>query len=198
MSDWINDTAEALAIGAQIGERVIVIGSATGATLATLAANDPQLATGIDALVLLSPSYGASSRLAGGLALPMARRWAPLLVGETQEIVAQSPDHAKFWTLSYPTVAALPMAAAADAARGLNVEAISIPALLLYSETDRVVAPGAIREMARRWGGPVRIEPRVLGPDDDTNGHVLAGDILSPGQTDATITLICDWIQALG
>ena len=36
VNDWVNDLAEATAIGRQLGSRVIVIGSSTGGTLAAL------------------------------------------------------------------------------------------------------------------------------------------------------------------
>ena len=41
---WMQDTAEALAAAAQVGERVVVIANSTGATLATVAALDADLA----------------------------------------------------------------------------------------------------------------------------------------------------------
>ena len=41
---WINDYAEAIAIGRAIGDRLAVIGTSTGASLATLASAQPALA----------------------------------------------------------------------------------------------------------------------------------------------------------
>ena len=43
---WINDYAEAIAIGRAIGDKVVVIGTSTGASLATWAASQPALAQG--------------------------------------------------------------------------------------------------------------------------------------------------------
>ena len=36
MNDWINDVAEAIAVGERIGEKIVIIGASTGGTLAAL------------------------------------------------------------------------------------------------------------------------------------------------------------------
>jgi pimeloyl-ACP methyl ester carboxylesterase len=41
VSDWLNDAAEAFAIGERLGDKVIVIGTSTGGTLATWLALQP-------------------------------------------------------------------------------------------------------------------------------------------------------------
>ena len=47
------------------------------------------------------------------------------------------------------------------------------------------------------WGGPLQMEQRKMGPQDDTYSHVIAGRVLSPGQTAATVALILDWATSL-
>jgi len=47
VADWMADTAEALAIGRALGERVLVIGTSTGAALATAAAHDAEMSEGL-------------------------------------------------------------------------------------------------------------------------------------------------------
>ena len=59
--DWVNDTAEALEIGRRIGDRVVVISTSTGGTLATLAATDGSQPTEVVAQVFFSPNYGLNS-----------------------------------------------------------------------------------------------------------------------------------------
>lgn len=36
-----------------------------------------------------------------------------------------------------------------------------------------------------------------MGARDDPSSHVIAGDILSPGQTDETVKLIAGWASGL-
>ena len=52
--DWLADMAEAMEIGRRLGQRVVVIGTSTGGTLAAIAATDPQLNAGLAGTVLIS------------------------------------------------------------------------------------------------------------------------------------------------
>ncbi len=36
-----------------------------------------------------------------------------------------------------------------------------------------------------------------VAPGDDPSHHVIAGDIMSPGRTEATVADLTDWISAL-
>ena len=54
--DWLQDAADALVAGAAIGDKVVVIGTSTGATLAA-AMLVHELAKHIDTLVMISPNF---------------------------------------------------------------------------------------------------------------------------------------------
>lgn len=194
--DWLSDYAEAVAIGAAIGRRVLVIATSTGATIATLAATEPGMPRP-DALVLVSPNYGLANWAAGLLTWPLARYWVPLLAGAERGFAPVNAGHAQVWTTRYPTVATLPMAALVAQARRRDPVAIDIPALVLFSDADTVVRPQATRSVVERWGGPMTLEPVTLGPGDDPARHVIAGDILSPGQTRPTTIRIVTWVRGL-
>lgn len=191
--DWIEDTAEALAIGRRLGQRVLVISTSTGATLAGLAATDPQLNADLAGIVMISPNFRVRNRASIILDLPYARHWGPWLAGETIGFTPENADHARYWTTQYPSVAAFPMAALLRTARGLDYGAATAPLLVFYSPEDKVIDPAAIWPVTRAWGGPVQIEERHMQAGDDPWSHVIAGDILSPGQTEATVALILDW-----
>jgi alpha-beta hydrolase superfamily lysophospholipase len=68
--DWLDDAAEALQIGAAIGERVIVMGTSTGATLALAIVDHPSFDR-VSSLVLISPNFGPRDT-----GLPGRRRYA--------------------------------------------------------------------------------------------------------------------------
>ncbi len=55
---WVNDYAEALAIGRKLGERLIVISTSTGGSITTWAATQRGRSDGVAALVMISPNYG--------------------------------------------------------------------------------------------------------------------------------------------
>lgn len=195
--DWIADLAEALAIGRRIGDRTILIATSTGATLASFAATDPQAAEGLAGVVMISPNFGLRSMAGRALDLPLARWWAPVVAGAERSFAPQNADHAKWWTTRYPTVALFPMAALVRAARDLPFDRALVPALILFSPEDRVIDPDAAASVARAWGGPVQVERRRMGPEDDPYSHVIAGDILSPGQSAETVDLIVTWARGL-
>lgn len=197
MNDWLNDLAEAMAIGRKIGERVVIMGTDLGGTLAAFGAIDGKIKPGLAGIVLISPNFGLRAVGARFLDMPYARQLLPLLVGGTRITAPLSDAHAKWWTTSYPTVAVLPTAALVNIMQDLPFEAARIPALFIVDDADRVVSTDAARDIERRWGGPSDLVEFHLGPDDDPARHVLAGDILSPGQTDAMVARLVDWIGAL-
>jgi alpha-beta hydrolase superfamily lysophospholipase len=195
--DWIEDTAEALAIGRRLGDQVLVIATSTGATLAAIAATDPQLNGDLAGIVMVSPNFGLRLKGAFLLDLPYARTWAPWIAGDTLGFAPENPDHAKYWTTQYPSSAAFPMAALLRAARGQNYGQAKMPLLVVYAPDDHVIDPAAIWPVTDAWGGSVRIEERHMQAGDDPWSHVIAGDILSPGQTEEVVALILDWAAGL-
>jgi alpha-beta hydrolase superfamily lysophospholipase len=196
-ADWIRDMAEAMTVGRRIGGRVVVIGTSTGATLAAIAAADAEMSDRLAGVVLISPNFGLVSPVGEMLDLPLVRWWGPLVAGRERNFVPQNAEQARYWTLRYPTSALFPMAALVRHARGLDLGAARMPALILYSAQDQVIDTGAVAKLASAWGGAVRIEAFEMQPGDDAHSHVIAGDILSPGQTERAIGLIRDWVAGL-
>lgn len=196
-TDWLRDLAEAVAIGRRLGDRVVLIGTSTGGTLAAIAAAEPRWRDQIAGVVLISPNFGPRNPAAALLDWPWARLWGPVVAGPTRSFTPQNPRHAAFWTTSYPLGALFPMAALVRLARSEDYARARVPALFLFTEADRVVDPARTRRVAAAWGGPVRVVEPVLGAGDDPDSHVIAGDILSPGRTAATAEEIAGWIRAL-
>ncbi|MEP2556815.1 MAG: alpha/beta fold hydrolase [Rhizobiaceae bacterium] len=205
VNDWYNDTAEALAIGRTIGEKVIVIGVSTGATFATWAAASPSVApdlmTNVAGMILASPNYGVNNPSADLLTLGAARQWLPFIAGAERSFDAVSEEHAKWWTTSYPTVALLPMMASVQHVSGLEVEKAAIPALFIYHPTDQVVRSDLSRQFAERWGsktdaGAATLIHEVLEAEDRYD-HVIAGRILSPKNSEPLAKRAVDWINSL-
>lgn len=195
--DWLEDTAEALAIGRAIGRKVLVIATSTGGTLAAIAATDAGMIDRVKGIVLISPNFRLRNPAAAILSLPYGRHWGPLVAGAEIGFEPVNAAHGRYWTSRYPSVAAFPMGALVRHARGLDYSGVTTPALFLYAEADRVVSAAETRRVAARWGGPVEERPVVLSAGDDPWSHVLAGDILSPGGTDAVVEAILDWVGRL-
>ncbi|MEL7463427.1 MAG: alpha/beta fold hydrolase [Pseudomonadota bacterium] len=195
--DWHRDALEALEIGRRIGERVIVIGTSTGATMATIALADQEAARGVAGFIAVSPNYRPKGAPLALLTAPLARQLLPLAFGEERSWEPLNDGQAEWWTTRYPLTAVLPMAAAVEEARSVEAEGIATPALFIFAEADQVVDHAATREIAARWGGPVSLERIELGPNDDPFAHVIAGDILSPDQTAPIAAILLSWIEII-
>ncbi|TGQ47690.1 alpha/beta fold hydrolase [Mesorhizobium sp. M00.F.Ca.ET.216.01.1.1] len=192
---WINDYEEALAIGRAIGDKVIVISTSTGGSLAAWAATQPGASDGIAAIAFISPNFGVKASGADILTMPWGKEIAELIAGREHSFAPRNALHQKFWTCRYPIAATLPMAALTKLAYGAPVEKATIPALFIFSNSDQVVRPDRTREIAGRWGAA-----HELGPVDDTgdrDNHVIAGDALSPSTTAFLAQRIAVWIEAV-
>lgn len=195
--DWLFDMAEAMAVGRRLGDRVIVMGTSTGGTLAALAATDPQLNEGLAGTVLISPNFGLHAPAQWLLDAPFIEHWGTVVAGETRAFTPINPEQARHWTTEYPTKALYPMARLIREARAADYATAQRPALFLFAQADQVIDPARIPPVIAAWGGPTRVELREMQGDDDPFSHVIAGDILSPGQTEPVIEIITDWARGL-
>ncbi|BBU55490.1 hypothetical protein KU6B_17550 [Mameliella alba] len=105
---WMEDMAEALAIGHRIGRRVLLMGCSTGATLATLALHE-SMGAKVTGVILVSPNYKLADPKSALITWPGARWWVPLLAGREIGFDPRSAAHGQYWTSRYPSLAVLPM-----------------------------------------------------------------------------------------
>jgi esterase/lipase len=195
LAEWRADVAQDLAIGAALGERVLVISCSTGCTLVTQALADGASMAGA---VMVSPNYGLFNKVGQWmLEAPLVRFWGPWIAGRTQTFPVLSPGHAAGWTTTYPTKSAFPMAKCVRGAMAANLGSVKVSALFVFSDADQVVDPVKTHAVMARWGGKVTHHPMVMGPDDDPNAHLVAGDVFSPSQNDGLVAAIAGWAQAL-
>lgn len=193
---WINDFAEAMAIGRAIGEEVVVIATSTGGGITVwAAANQPALMEKVKALVLVSPNFGVRARGAWLLTKPWGGVLADWQTGGERGFEPRNELQARYWTTRYPTRATLPMAAITELAAASPVEGVKVPALFLISDGDRTVRPEVTRRLAAHWGAPAEIFEVTNA--DDPGQHVIAGDAFSPSATEGAARAIVDWVSAL-
>lgn len=192
---WINDYEEALAIGRAIGDKVIVISTSTGGSLAAWAATKPGASDGVAAIAFISPNFGVKASGAEILTMPWGKQIAELVIGKERSFMARNALHEKFWTTRYPVAAALPMQALTELAYRAPVEKAGIPALFIFSDSDRVVRPDRTREIAGRWRAPHELVP--VDDTGDPDNHVIAGDVLSPSTTAFLAQRIAVWVEAV-
>jgi len=193
---WMDDTAEAIAVGGRIGDRVVVMATSTGGTLALWAASREEAQRRIAALVLVSPNLGVMDPAAPLLLWPWGGQIARLVVGPERCFEAQSAEEERHWTTCYPTRALLPMMGMVDLVRSLPPGSVTVPTLVMYATGDQIVDPDETeRVVTRLTGGGASME--VIEGADDPAQHVIAGEIMSPAATEVVRRTILDFLGAL-
>ena len=191
--DWLQDAADALASGAAIGDKIIVIGTSTGATLAA-AMLDHDLAKHIDTLVMISPNFEPRDPGARWLTRPAGPLLARLAVGDTRCWEPRNELQERFWSTCYPTAAAVEMMRLVDRANRLLPADIPQRLLMFYSRGDMVISPKAALDVFNATASPQKAAMEITDSEDPSQ-HVLAGDILSPTTTQAVADAIVSFIR---
>ena len=175
------DAEEAFQVGKKIGDRVVFVGSSTGASLALYLAtkyqeqNPHQMA----ALILISPNFRphrAASLLLRG---PFGPLFGRMVVGDQYEFIPKNEEQKKYWTTRYPTRALSEMMNLVDGVRRISLAPIKIPTLFIYTERDETISVDLVKEKFHELGS----EKKKLLPINSSS-HILAGTIMSPETTD--------------
>jgi esterase/lipase len=195
VAQWRADALEALAIGALLGERVLVMGASTGATLATWAALQPA-GRGVAAWVLVSPNFRPKDPWAG----LMNWRWGRWLVawvnGGMRRSTPRGPAQARFWTHEYPSRALFPMMQLVRQVRASALEEVAAPVLMFLSPRDSVIDVAEARRAFERFSHPAKRLIEVL--DSASVGqHVLAGDIEAPQSSRPMAEQVLSFVRSL-
>lgn len=193
--DWLADAVEAARIGGMLGDKVLVVGVSSGATLATWLAMRPE-GRDVAAYAFISPNYGPKNKRAELINTPWGRQLALLQEGEMRGQASSDPREAQAWTHRHPTRALFPMMALVKHVRESDLSRFTKPVLVLYSERDQTVDPAEIREVFARLGSEAKTLEAVTY-SESAGQHVLAGDIRAPRATAPMARRIADWAQAL-
>ena len=179
--DWLRDAVEAHTIASQLGERVIVIGTSTGATLAAAMLGHPAMRA-VDTIVMLSPNFVPHDPGAAWLTRPAGPLLARLLVGDTRSWEPHNDLQARFWSTTYPTASAVEMMRLVDLANRKLPADVPQRLLMFYSKDDTVVSPEAAVSVFEKTIAPQKKVIEIVDPGDPSH-HVLAGDVLSKQKT---------------
>ena len=172
---------EALAVGRQLGDKVILMGTSTGGSLALqLAATYPDVA----ALVLLSPNIEINDPNAWLLNNPWGLQIAQMVVGGNYNVAKNNtPLYRQFWNRQYRLEAAVQLQEyLEDAMNDKTFSKIHQPVLLLYyykdeQHQDPVVRVSAMKRMMAELGTLAAMKQQKAIPAAEN--HVLGSYILS-------------------
>ena len=173
---------EALAIGKQLGKKVILMGTSTGATQALqLAAAFPDDVSG---LILYSPNIAINDPNAWLLNNPWGLQLARLVLRSKYNVPKDPrPVYKQYWNTPYrleATVALEEMLETSMTKTTFNK--VKQPVLMLYyykneTEQDKVVKVSAMKKMFGQLSTPVTMKRSVALPN--TGDHVIASPIKS-------------------
>ena len=194
VADWLADVREAMAVAARLGERTVLVGLSTGGTLAVWAATRPDWKDQLEALVLISPNLGPRDVRAGLLLWPGGLTLTRWIQGPERAWEPQNEQHAAHWTTRYPVEAVATMMRLVTGVRRLDPSEIVTPVLLLHSDRDTVIRVDRAIDVFDRMESDRRERVVVSGVGDE-DGHVLAGDALSPGTTDRVARAIVGFVR---
>ncbi len=195
VQDWLADMIEATHIGHQLGERVLVIGCSTGATLATWLALRPE-GQNVAAYAFISPNFGPKDRRADIVNWPWGRQITYWVQGAQRASPINDPREAIAWTNPYPTTAIFPMMAMVKAVRESDLGRFDKPVLMLYSDADETVDPQQTRAAFARIGSAQKTIEAVTY-SHARGQHVLAGDIMATEATAPMAQSIIQWVRKL-
>jgi esterase/lipase len=172
---------EALAIGRQIGKKVILMATSTGGTLALRLAADYPF---IHSLLLLSPNIEINDPNAWLLNNPWGLQIAKMVTGGPyMDSRDQRPLYKKYWTHHYRLEAAVALQELIETSMtGEVFGKVKQPVLLLYYykdeiHQDSVVKVSAMQEMFSQLGTPPTLKKACAIPT--AGDHVIASYIRS-------------------
>jgi alpha-beta hydrolase superfamily lysophospholipase len=145
-------------------------------------------------IVVISPNVQPSDAKASWLTRPAGPLIARLIAGDTRQWEAHNERQARYWSTRYPLEAAVEVMRLVDLLHAELPLQLQQDLLVLLSPDDRVVSPEATRQAFERISAP-RKKLIEIEDAEDPSKHVLAGDILSPGNTDDIAAAIVDFVQ---
>lgn len=172
---------DALAIGRQLGNKVIVMGTSSGATLALmLAARYPK---DVYALINLSPNIEINNPAAFIINNPWGLLVARMVMHGKYRVTNSTEENSKYWNNRYRLEAAVQLQQILeDNMTAETFSKIKQPSLTLYyykneQEQDSEVRVSAMLEMNKRLGTTDSLKEAIAMPD--AAAHVLANPLKS-------------------
>jgi pimeloyl-ACP methyl ester carboxylesterase len=189
VEDWLIDGLEAVIIGSRLATKIILVGTSTGATLATWLAAQPSVAPLIESLILISPNFFPKNPLAAAALCPLTFRLLERFFGGWRSFSVVNAAQARYWTIRYPLRAIATMMQLVRRAWQVDLKNAAMPVLMMVNPWDRVinVSLAVIRYLAF----PACAKRLALFTGNkDPGRHVLAGEILAPEGTGKVLALI--------
>lgn len=181
VENYWQSVKEALAIGKQLGDKVIVMGTSTGGSLALKLGAEYK---DVHALVLLSPNIEINDENAWILNNPWGLQLARLILGSDYiESEDTRPIYKQYWSGRYRVEAAVALQELLESTMTEETfKKVTQPVLMLYYYKDEIrqdstVKVSAMKKMFAQLGTPNDKKFSIAMPN--TGNHVIASYIKS-------------------
>lgn len=189
--EWLNDGVEALFVGEKLGDKVVLVGFSTGASVAAwLAEKYPNK---IAALILISPNFGPADKTAYLLRTPLRKLLLNLLIGPYRTIESEYPLYKKYWIYKYRATSLIDMMEIVALSQKVKWQKIKIPMLIVYTENDDLID---LRKVKNVFKQSTASNKKLVNVSAATS-HILAGKIISPLQTQFVAEEIISFMSKL-
>lgn len=175
-----NSAKEAYNIGKQLGKKVILMGTSTGATLALkLAAEYPDIA----GLILYSPNIAINDGAAWVLNNHWGLQVARMVKGKYNVSEDTRPAYKQYWHYSYRMEATVQLEELLETTMKASLfEKVKQPVLMMYyykdeKNQDPVVKVSAMLRMYKKLGTPDSLKKEIAVPN--AGDHVITSSIKS-------------------
>lgn len=181
---------EAYHIGKALGEKVILVGTSTGASLALwLTARYPDVA----GLVLISPNFGIYNWKGILAAGPLGSCLVRLVASKPYHSwIPKYPEQQNYWTTHYSINALRAMTDVVRVVEHIPIKKMKVPCLTLWTAQDQVVNIQKSISILKKMGSSTKVFEEFQTPN-----HVLAGAITSPEHVPRAVEVISKFIQEL-
>jgi esterase/lipase len=185
---WLDDVHEAVEIGRNIGDQIILLCTSTGATLAAYYAYKyPERIAG---MIFLSPNFGIQAKLAKIFLLPWGKKLTRVFMGKYHYYDKEDTREVQYWSNPFRSEVMAEVMASIQAAKKVPLEKITIPILGLYTENDETLDVAEIEKQMNRFGSEIKEVFNLT----NARKHVLAGDIQSPEMNDEVFERVAAFI----
>lgn len=194
---WLQSLVDAWRIATRLGDKVVLVGTSTGATLSIWLACQQDVAARIHAMLFLSPNFRIRNRFGFLLTWPLARYWIQWIVGKTHQWEPVNEEHGRYWSNHYSTLSLIEMQKTVDWVNKQDLRQITIPLAVMYMNNDPVIDADAAIKAFHQWGAEQkRLIPVAI--DGDKAEHVFVGRITAPHRIDWCVDQFIAFLDEIG
>ena len=193
---WLNDGNEAIAIGRLLGNKVLLIGVSTGATVISALISKPEFRD-IHAVAFISPNFSPRDKNSSFLTIPWGNILIKSILGNERKLNIRNEKQGMYWTAVYPSIVLRDMMALVQYTNNSKIEDIKTPILFYYHEDDKVISTDAIQNFKNRLASNLVHEIIIHGDTGDSSNHLITGEIMAPNQVNYTVEELTYFFQNL-